>query len=87
MTLLDIAQQVRNAMPVLPNRDVVSPLERHARSRVAGSPLRRQSALETALFEAVEAQQKPNRFLIWHMDAETGEFTGYSVGGKLNAEK
>lgn len=80
-------QAVRNAMPALPNRDAISPLERLARSRVAGSPIRRNSALETALFEAAEAQQKPNRLLIWHMDAETGEFTGYSVGGKLNAEK
>lgn len=65
----------------------LTPLERLARTRIGGSSLRRETDLEAAVFEAARLYETPNRFMVWHWHAGTKQFTGFSVGGKLNAEK
>lgn len=64
-----------------------TPIERHARSQINGKARRPMTELEIALNERATGYQDSNHFLIWHWNGTTGEFTGFSVGGKLNAEK
>lgn len=86
---MDMALQVRpytrptHAMKPAP----LTPLERLARSQINGKARRPMTELEVALNERAAGYQDGNRFLIWHWNGTTGEFTGFSVGGKLSAEK
>lgn len=78
-------QAVRNAMPALPSRDASSPLERFAQTQVQPVSTTCATPLEEALFAAAPLYQYSGRVLIWHLNTTTGEFTGFSLGGKLNA--
>lgn len=79
-----MALQVRTAPP-----KPQTPIERHARSRqwLRPAAARRETALEAALFEGAAQYQQQNRFLVWHMNETTKEFTGFSMGGELRRRK
>lgn len=65
----------------------LTPLERLARTQINGKARRPLTELEIVLNERAAGYQDGNHFLIWHWNATTGEFTGFSQGGKLNAKK